>query len=60
MNKTSRILACTLALSALGGISQPALAEGNISIAQQFGIGYLILDVTNGLSKKRVRKRGWI
>ena len=45
MNKTSRILACTLALSALGGISQPALAEGNISIAQQFGIGYLILDV---------------
>jgi NitT/TauT family transport system substrate-binding protein len=59
MNKTSRILACTLALSALGGISQPALAEGNISIAQQFGIGYLILDVVRDqrLIEKRVRKR---
>jgi NitT/TauT family transport system substrate-binding protein len=58
MNKTSRILACTLALSALGGISQPALAEGNISIAQQFGIGYLILDVVRDqqLIEKRVRK----
>ena len=60
MNKTSRILACTLALSALGGISQPALAEGNISIAQQFGIGYLILDVVRDqqLIEKEGQKEG--
>ncbi|MEX5432126.1 MULTISPECIES: ABC transporter substrate-binding protein [Klebsiella] len=60
MNKTSRILACTLALSTLGGISQPALAEGNISIAQQFGIGYLILDVVRDqrLIEKEGQKEG--
>lgn len=60
MNKTSRILACTLALSALGWISQPALAEGNISIAQQFGIGYLILDVVRDqrLIEKEGQKEG--
>lgn len=44
MNK-NKMLTWALALSALGGISQPVFAEGNISIAQQFGIGYLILDV---------------
>lgn len=44
MNK-NKMLTWALALSALGGMSQPVFAEGNISIAQQFGIGYLILDV---------------
>lgn len=37
------LLATSLAASAL--FSTGAQAEGKISIAQQFGIGYLILDV---------------
>lgn len=38
-------IATTLLLASLSGVVQSAYAEGNISIAQQFGIGYLILDV---------------
>jgi len=47
-------VAWTLALSTLGGISQSAFAEGNISIAQQFGIGYLILDVVRSAMPGRL------
>ena len=39
------MIASAMLTVALSGISASALAEGKISIAQQFGIGYLILDV---------------
>ena len=60
MNKRNGLIAWTLALSTLGGISQSAFAEGNISIAQQFGIGYLILDVVRDqqLIEKEGKKEG--
>ncbi|MCO8168601.1 ABC transporter substrate-binding protein [Pseudomonas sp. 21LCFQ02] len=47
-------LAATLALSGL--FSSTAQAEGKISIAQQFGIGYLILDVVR--DQKLIEKHG--
>ncbi len=48
-----------LALIAAAGTAQ---AEGNISIAQQFGIGYLLLDVVRDqqLIEKEGKKKGWI
>jgi len=60
MNKRNSLVAWTLALATLGGISQSAFAEGNISIAQQFGIGYLILDVVRDqqLIEKEGKKEG--
>ncbi|TLV04984.1 ABC transporter substrate-binding protein [Klebsiella indica] len=60
MNKRNRVFAWTLAFSALGGVSQSAFAEGSISIAQQFGIGYLILDVVRDqqLIEKEGQKEG--
>ncbi len=60
MNKRNSLVAWTLALPTLGGISQSAFAEGNISIAQQFGIGYLILDVVRDqqLIEKEGKKEG--
>lgn len=60
MNKRNSLIAWTLALSTLGEISQPAFAEGNISIAQQFGIGYVILDVVRDqqLIEKEGKKAG--
>ena len=51
-----KMIASAMLTVALSGISASALAEGKISIAQQFGIGYL----TNSLSKKRGKKRGSI
>ncbi|MCO8161637.1 ABC transporter substrate-binding protein [Pseudomonas sp. 21LCFQ010] len=47
-------LAATLALSGL--FSSTAQAEGKISIAQQFGIGYLILDVVR--DQQLIEKHG--
>lgn len=46
-----------LALMSAAGLSQ---AEGNISIAQQFGIGYLLLDVVRDqqLIEKEGKKEG--
>lgn len=60
MNKRNSLVAWTLAFSTLGGIIQSAFAEGNISIAQQFGIGYLILDVVRDqqLIEKEGKKEG--
>ncbi|MBV4468998.1 ABC transporter substrate-binding protein [Pseudomonas siliginis] len=48
------LLAATLAAGAL--FSSGAQAEGKISIAQQFGIGYLILDVVR--DQKLIEKHG--
>ncbi len=47
-------------LAMLGGVAQSAYAEGNISIAQQFGIGYLILDVVHDrhLIEKHGKEQG--
>ncbi|GGJ93940.1 ABC transporter substrate-binding protein [Pseudomonas matsuisoli] len=62
MNKRHPLgrLASTLGL--LGALSLPlaAHAEGEISIAQQFGIGYLILDVVKdqGLIEKHGKEQG--
>ncbi|EOG5466374.1 ABC transporter substrate-binding protein, partial [Cronobacter sakazakii] len=46
-----------LALMSAAGLAQ---AEGNISIAQQFGIGYLLLDVVRDqqLIEKEGKKEG--
>ncbi|WP_437891653.1 ABC transporter substrate-binding protein [Phytobacter sp. V91] len=54
------MVASTLLAVALSGISASALAEGKISIAQQFGIGYLILDVVRDqqLIEKEGKKEG--
>ena len=46
----------TLALAAALAIPVAAQAEGQISIAQQFGIGYLILDVVQ--DQKLIEKHG--
>jgi len=53
-------VAATMLLTSLGGIAQSAYAEGNISIAQQFGIGYLILDVVRDqhLIEKQGKEEG--
>jgi NitT/TauT family transport system substrate-binding protein len=61
MNKMKMIASAMLTV-ALSGISASALAEGKISIAQQFGIGYLILDVVRDqqLIEKEGKKRGSI
>jgi NitT/TauT family transport system substrate-binding protein len=48
------LLAASLAASAL--FSTGAQAEGKISIAQQFGIGYLILDVVR--DQQLIEKHG--
>ncbi|WP_458047379.1 ABC transporter substrate-binding protein [Phytobacter sp. AG2a] len=54
-----RVASAMLAV-ALSGLSTAALAEGKISIAQQFGIGYLILDVVRDqqLIEKEGKKEG--
>jgi NitT/TauT family transport system substrate-binding protein len=52
MNTKNILLAAALALATATG----AHAEGKISIAQQFGIGYLILDVVQ--DQKLVEKHG--
>ena len=52
MKKNHLLLAAALAIGAATG----AQAEGRISIAQQFGIGYLILDVAQDL--KLIEKHG--
>jgi NitT/TauT family transport system substrate-binding protein len=59
MNKMKRVASAMLAV-ALSGLSTAALAEGKISIAQQFGIGYLILDVVRDqqLIEKEGKKEG--
>jgi NitT/TauT family transport system substrate-binding protein len=59
MNKMKKVASAMLAI-ALSGISTAALAEGKISIAQQFGIGYLILDVVRDqqLIEKEGKKEG--
>jgi len=59
MNKMKMIASAMLTV-ALSGISASALAEGKISIAQQFGIGYLILDVVRDqqLIEKEGKKEG--
>ena len=59
MNKMKRVTSAMLAV-ALSGLSTAALAEGKISIAQQFGIGYLILDVVRDqqLIEKEGKKEG--
>lgn len=59
MNKMKTVASAMLAV-ALSGLSAPALAEGKISIAQQFGIGYLILDVVRDqqLIEKEGKKEG--
>jgi NitT/TauT family transport system substrate-binding protein len=59
MNKMKMIASAILTV-ALSGISASALAEGKISIAQQFGIGYLILDVVRDqqLIEKEGKKEG--
>lgn len=59
MNKMKSVASAMLAV-ALSGISASALAEGKISIAQQFGIGYLILDVVRDqqLIEKEGKKEG--
>jgi NitT/TauT family transport system substrate-binding protein len=49
------VLAATIGLFA-GLLSSGAQAEGKISIAQQFGIGYLILDVVR--DQKLIEKHG--
>lgn len=53
MKKTKHLL---LALAAGLGFTTAAHAEGRISIAQQFGIGYLILDVVQ--DQKLIEKHG--
>lgn len=53
MKKTKHLL---LALAAGLGLTTAAHAEGRISIAQQFGIGYLILDVVQ--DQKLIEKHG--
>lgn len=59
MNKMKTVASAMLAV-ALSGLSTSALAEGKISIAQQFGIGYLILDVVRDqqLIEKEGKKEG--
>lgn len=59
MNKMKRVASAMLAV-ALSGLSTATLAEGKISIAQQFGIGYLILDVVRDqqLIEKEGKKEG--
>ena len=55
-----KMIASAMLTVALSGISASALAEGKISIAQQFGIGYLILDVVRDqqLIEKEGKKEG--
>ncbi|QHI96727.1 ABC transporter substrate-binding protein [Xylophilus rhododendri] len=52
---TSRIVSL-IAAAALAGGALSAHAEGRISIAQQFGIGYLLLDVVQ--DQKLIEKHG--
>ena len=60
MNTLNRTLAGALAIFTLSGVSHSVFAEGKISIAQQFGIGYLILDVVRDqqLIEKEGKKAG--
>lgn len=60
MNNIKRTLAGALITLALASTSPMAQAEGKISIAQQFGIGYLILDVVRDqqLIEKEGKKEG--
>ena len=53
---TSRFLVSIVAAAALASVSLAARAEGRISIAQQFGIGYLLLDVIQ--DQKLIEKHG--
>ncbi|RYF73626.1 MAG: sulfonate ABC transporter substrate-binding protein, partial [Comamonadaceae bacterium] len=56
MNKLYRKTAATLAGLGLALSSLAAHAEGKISIAQQFGIGYLLLDVVR--DQRLIEKHG--
>ena len=53
---TPRSIVSLIAGVALAGASLSAQAEGNIRIAQQFGIGYLLLDVLQ--DQKLIEKHG--
>lgn len=59
MGKLNKLLPGLISL-VLTGMSHSVLAEGKISIAQQFGIGYLILDVVRDqqLIEKEGQKEG--
>lgn len=60
MKKHQQIVAGMAIAMTLATFSSGALAEGKISIAQQFGIGYLILDVVRdqNLIEKEGKKEG--
>lgn len=60
MRKINKITGGIALSLLLAGTSQYAFAEGKISIAQQFGIGYLILDVVRDqhLIEKEGKKAG--
>lgn len=50
LNLRRRLLAWGLAAAGLAGAAGPALAEGRIRIAEQFGIVYLLLNVSDALN----------
>lgn len=56
LSMTSRFLASIVSAAALASVCLAARAEGKISIAQQFGIGYLLLDVIQ--DQKLIEKHG--
>ncbi len=60
MKKRHHLLAAMAIAMTLNAVSGQAQAEGKISIAQQFGIGYLILDVVRdqNLIEKEGKKEG--
>ncbi|XTZ39515.1 ABC transporter substrate-binding protein [Salmonella enterica] len=60
MKKLHNALTTALTFITLSSVSHAAIAEGKISIAQQFGIGYLILDVVRDqqLIEKEGKKEG--
>lgn len=60
MKKRHHLLAAMAIAMTLTAVSGQAQAEGKISIAQQFGIGYLILDVVRdqNLIEKEGKKEG--
>ena len=56
------LLALSLAATGLAGWSSPAQAEGRIRIAEQFGIVYLLLHVSDELNwwKNTAKPWGWM
>ncbi|MFS2223882.1 ABC transporter substrate-binding protein [Pantoea sp. B65] len=60
MKQLNNILGRGIIALVVAGLSQTVQAEGKISIAQQFGIGYLILDVVRDqqLIEKEGKKEG--